>query len=148
MNPLDDMICFALYRASNAVAQAHRTVLEPWNLTYTQYIALVALGSAPDGLTVGGLGEQLGLDSGTLSPLLRRLDERGLVLRERRDSDERRVTASLTADGRRTLGELGEAIACLGPRYGVSSAAELSELVSTLGRITSGMRAPVAPPVP
>ncbi|MDO9396113.1 MAG: MarR family transcriptional regulator, partial [Herbiconiux sp.] len=97
------MVCFALYSASNAVAQAHRAALEPWGLTYTQYIALVELAAGPtDGLAVSELGRRLALDSGTLSPLLRRLDQRGLVSRERRSRDERVVTVSLTADGRRT----------------------------------------------
>ncbi|MFB2555582.1 MarR family winged helix-turn-helix transcriptional regulator [Herbiconiux liangxiaofengii] len=140
-SPLDAMLCFALYRASNAVAQAYRDALAPWNLTYTQYIALVALSTAPDGLTVGALGTRLGLDSGTLSPMLRRLDERGLVSRERRDPDERRVTVTLTDTGAHTFAELADAVQCISPRYGVSSAEEFSNLLAALGRIESGMRA-------
>ena len=77
--PLDDFVCFAMYTASHATTQAYREVLKPWRLTYPQYLAMVVLATGER--SVGELGEELGLDSGTLSPLLRRLDERGLVAR-------------------------------------------------------------------
>ncbi|MDD0857840.1 MarR family transcriptional regulator [Arthrobacter alpinus] len=80
---LDSMVCFAIYSASNAVSKAHKVALEPWELTYTQYIALLELSTAPEGLTVSDLGKRMSLDSGTLSPVLRRLAERGLVSRSR-----------------------------------------------------------------
>lgn len=143
-SPLDSMACFALYSASNAVSQAHRAALAPWNLTYTQYIALVVLADASDasaGLTVSELGARLGLDSGTLSPLVRRLEGRGLVTRERRSTDERMVTVSLTDAGRTTRAELAEAVACLTPAYGIGSVDELHHLIASLRGIADGMRA-------
>ncbi|WP_290802869.1 MarR family transcriptional regulator [Herbiconiux sp.] len=151
-SPLDSMACFALYSASNAVGQAHRAALAPWNLTYTQYIALVVLADAAApadasagagasaGLTVGELGTRLGLDSGTLSPLLRRLEARGLVARERVSADERVVTVSLTDAGRTTRAELAEAVACLTPAYGLGSVDELHQLIASLRGIAEGMR--------
>ena len=145
-SPLDSMACFALYSASNAVGQAHRAALAPWNLTYTQYIALVVLADAADpagasaGLTVTELGMRLGLDSGTLSPLVRRLEARGLVVRERRSADERVVTVSLTDAGRTTRAELADAIACLTPAYGLGSVDELHQLIASLRGIAEGMR--------
>ncbi|WP_066041569.1 MarR family winged helix-turn-helix transcriptional regulator [Herbiconiux solani] len=139
-SPLDDMACFALYSASNAVAQAHRAALAPWNLTYTQYIALVELAADRDGLTVGALGSRLGLDSGTLSPMLRRLEERGLVIRARSRDDERVVTVSLTDEGRSVRAELAEAVSCLTPAYGLGSLDELRSLVASLHGIAEGMR--------
>ncbi|MFG6501837.1 MarR family winged helix-turn-helix transcriptional regulator [Microbacterium sp. P05] len=98
MTAVDDMVCFALYSASRATTQAYRRVLEPWGLTYPQYLVLVTLWS--DGIrTIGELGETLALDSGTLSPLVRRLERSGLVARARRLDDERVVEVSLTDDG-------------------------------------------------
>jgi len=139
-SPLDSMACFALYSASNAVGQAHRAALAPWNLTYTQYLALVVLADATAGLTVSELGARLGLDSGTLSPLLRRLESRGLVSRERRSADERVVTVSLTDAGRTTRAELAGAVACLTPAYGLGSLDELHQLIASLRGIAEGMR--------
>ncbi len=167
-SPLDSMACFALYSASNAVGQAHRAALAPWNLTYTQYIALVVLADAADaadesdtedapraprapresraqaGLTVSELGSRLGLDSGTLSPLVRRLEARGLVSRERRSADERVVTVSLTDAGLTTRAELADAVACLTPAYGLGSVDELHQLIASLRGIAEGMRAQAA----
>ncbi|WP_054011006.1 MarR family winged helix-turn-helix transcriptional regulator [Arthrobacter sp. ERGS1:01] len=138
---LDSMVCFAIYSASNAVAKAHRVLLEPWELTYTQYIVLLELGSNPDGLTVSELGAGMHLDSGTLSPLLRRLDDRGLVSRDRASSDERVVTAKLTDAGKTVLGELLASLGDLREAYGFDSAEQARELIRELQRITDGMRA-------
>jgi len=79
---LDELVCFAIYSAANSTSQAYRQVLAPWNLTYTQYLVLVVLSDGDR--TVTTLGHELGLDSGTVSPLLARLEARGLVVRERR----------------------------------------------------------------
>ena len=83
-------MCFALYSAANATVQAYRQVLAPWDLTYTQFLVLVVLGG--EDRTVTAIGQELGLDSGTLSPLLGRLETRGMVTRRRQDRDERVVT--------------------------------------------------------
>lgn len=96
---LDQQLCFALYNASRAMTAAYRPLLEPLGLTYPQYIAMLALWQR-DHVSVRELGEALLLDSGTLTPLLKRLEQAGLVSRRRRRSDEREVEIALTAAGR------------------------------------------------
>ena len=96
---LDNQLCFALYAASRAVVQAYGPLLEPLGVTYPQYIALLVLWES-DGLSVKQLGERLQLDSGTLTPLLKRLEARGLLERRRATSDERVVEIFLTTQGR------------------------------------------------
>jgi DNA-binding MarR family transcriptional regulator len=96
---LNDQICFALYNASRALTSYYRILLEPLGLTYPQYLAILALHEFGQS-TVAGLGEKLHLDSGTLSPLLKRLEASGLVARERSVDDERSVSVSLTVEGR------------------------------------------------
>ncbi|MFL2001670.1 MULTISPECIES: MarR family winged helix-turn-helix transcriptional regulator [unclassified Microbacterium] len=117
MPAVDDMVCFALYSASRATTQAYRRVLEPWGLTYPQYLVLVTLWT--DGpRTVGELGQTLDLDSGTLSPLLRRLERAGTVTRTRRSDDERVVEVSLTELGldlrERMSGVSAQIATCMG----------------------------------
>jgi len=97
---LDRHLCFALYSASRAMTAAYRPILTELNLTYPQYLVLLVLWEE-DRVTVGQLGERLQLDSGTLSPLLKRLEANGLVRRERSQSDERLVDVTLTDAGRR-----------------------------------------------
>ncbi len=96
---LESQVCFALYAASRATTAAYRPALAALDLTYPQYLVLLALWEH-DGLTVGDLGRRLQLDSGTLSPLLRRLERNGVVRRHRDPDDERRVTVELTPHGR------------------------------------------------
>lgn len=96
---LDRQLCFALYSASRVATGAYREGLTRLGLTYTQYVTLLALWEA-DGPSVSELGERLQLDSGTLSPLLRRLEAAGHVERRRDHRDERRVTVHLTDQGR------------------------------------------------
>lgn len=97
---LDRHLCFALYSASRAMTAAYRPVLDELNLTYPQYLVLLVLWEEGRA-TVGGLGARLHLDSGTLSPLLKRLEANGFVRRERSSTDERLVDVTLTAAGRR-----------------------------------------------
>ncbi|MCJ0701972.1 MarR family transcriptional regulator [Frigoribacterium faeni] len=95
---LDEQICFALYSASRALTSRYRDLLEPLGITYPQYLVLLVLWE--DGETgVSGLGQRLHLDSGTLSPLLRRLEAQGLVSRRRGSVDERAVQVALTPAG-------------------------------------------------
>ncbi|MEU0495474.1 MarR family transcriptional regulator [Mycobacterium sp. NPDC006124] len=104
---LDQHLCFALYSASRAMTAAYRPVLTEMNLTYPQYLVLLVLWEASDEagpggearVTVGHLGERLQLDSGTLSPLLKRLEANGFVRRERSRTDERLVEVTLTESG-------------------------------------------------
>jgi MarR family transcriptional regulator, organic hydroperoxide resistance regulator len=96
---LDQHLCFALYSASRAMTAAYRPVLTEMNLTYPQYLVLLVLWES-ERVTVGQLGERLQLDSGTLSPLLKRLEANGFVRRERSSADERLVDVTLTDAGR------------------------------------------------
>lgn len=96
---LDHQLCFALYSASLAMTKLYKPLLEELGLTYPQYLALLVLWEQ-DGLTVSDLGERLHLDSGTLTPLLKRLETAGLLSRLRDVQDERRVLIRLTAAGR------------------------------------------------
>ena len=96
---LDRQLCFALYSASLAMTKLYKPLLDPLGLTYPQYLAMLVLWER-DGLTVSQLGERLALDSGTLTPLLKRLQASGLLQRLRDAEDERRVRLRLTAAGR------------------------------------------------
>ena len=97
---LDNQVCFALYSASLAMTKLYKPLLEELGLTYPQYLAMLVLWEK-DGLMVSEIGERLSLDSGTLTPLLKRLETAGLVARVRDVQDERRVHITLTAAGRR-----------------------------------------------
>src|ERR1700716_2065877 len=97
---LDRQLCFALYSASRAMTAAYRPVLSEMNLTYPQYLVMLVLWEEAT-ITVGRLGERLQLDSGTLSPLLKRLEGNGFVRRERSRDDERLVDVTLPPAGRR-----------------------------------------------
>jgi len=97
---LDDQLCFALYSASRAVTAAYRPLLTELKLTYPQYLVMLVLWEEGRA-NVGRLCERLKLDSGTLSPLLKRLESVGYVTRERSSDDERRVEVVLTAAGKR-----------------------------------------------
>lgn len=97
--PLSDYLCFAVYSANLAFGRAYRPVLEPLGLTYTQYVALVAVWEQDD-QTVGSLGEKLFLESNTLTPILKKLEQTGFVERRRDPADERQVRIRLTAKGR------------------------------------------------
>jgi MarR family transcriptional regulator, organic hydroperoxide resistance regulator len=96
---LDHQLCFALYASSLAMTKLYKPLLDPLGLTYPQYLVMLVLWQG-DGITVSQLGERLALDSGTLTPLLKRLESSGLVQRLRDSADERRVLLQLTASGR------------------------------------------------
>ena len=109
---LDNQLCFAVYSASLAMTRLYKPLLEKLGLTYPQYLVLLVLWER-DGLTVSELGERLSLDSGTLTPLLKRLEANGLVARIRDTADERRVHVSLSAAGRRLKARAAEVPGCL-----------------------------------
>lgn len=96
---LDNQLCFPLYACSKEVVRQYANYLDDLGITYTQYIALMALWEQ-DGLSVGELGERLYLDSGTLTPLLKKMEKNGLLNRRRSEADERRVEVKLTEEGR------------------------------------------------
>src|SRR3954463_16375045 len=87
---LDNQLCFAVYAAAHAFNATYKPLLEPLGLTYPQYLAMLVLWEE-DGVTVSAIGSRLGLDSGTLTPLLKRLEAAGLVSRLRDAADERQV---------------------------------------------------------
>lgn len=95
---LDHQLCFALYSSSLAMTKLYKPLLEPLGLTYPQYLVMLVLWEQND-LSVSQLGERLFLDSGTLTPLLKRLQSAGLIERQRDDADERRVRVRLTPKG-------------------------------------------------
>lgn len=138
---LDDFVCFAMYRASHATTQAYREILRPWELTYPQYLALVVLATGEH--SVSELGEELSLDSGTLSPMLRRLEDRGFVSRRRDEADERVVRIALTAEGAAAHAAVMAEVGCLVPAF-TGAGGDLPELLRQLGAITENMRELVA----
>jgi DNA-binding MarR family transcriptional regulator len=97
---LDNQLCFALYSASRAMTRAYGPLLADLGLTYPQYVTMLALWESTGPMGVGDLGTRLHLDSGTLTPLLKRLEHAGLVTRTRDADDERRVLIALTDAGR------------------------------------------------
>ena len=99
MLKLDNQLCFALYSASLAMTRVYKPLLDELGLTYPQYLAMLVLWER-DGLMVSELGERLYLDSGTLTPLLKRLEASGFITRIRDVEDERRVHITLSAAGR------------------------------------------------
>lgn len=131
---LDLQLCFALYSSSLAMTKLYKPLLSPLGLTYPQYLVMLVLWES-DALAVSTLGQRLGLDSGTLTPLLKRLEGQGLVERRRSTQDERRVDIHLT-DAGRTLREqavrIPEQLAC-------ASACSLDEL-QTLTRQLQDLR--------
>jgi DNA-binding MarR family transcriptional regulator len=134
---LDAQLCFLLYATTRAVTQAYVPLLAPLGLTYPQYLTMLALWEE-DGATIGRLGERLRLDSGTLTPLVKRLEALGLVERRRSTSDERVVHAHLTPAGRRLRAKAEGVPTALLCQTGLSVAAterlqgELRRLLATL----------------
>ncbi|MBI5276357.1 MAG: MarR family transcriptional regulator [Burkholderiales bacterium] len=109
---LDNQLCFALYSTSLAVTKLYKPLLEELGLTYPQYLAMLVLWET-DGVSVSELGQRLSLDSGTLTPLLKRLEAAGLVSRLRAVDDERRVQVTLTPAGRKLKARAAKVPGCL-----------------------------------
>ncbi|MFC8620397.1 MarR family winged helix-turn-helix transcriptional regulator [Micromonospora purpureochromogenes] len=128
-------VCFALYAASRALTDVYRPILDEVGLTYPQYLVLLVLWEREDAPTVSELGAALRLDSGTLSPLLKRLESAGLVVRSRSARDERRVEVGLTADGRALRHRMDEVPLQVARATGLTEA-ELIALRDTLTRVT------------
>jgi MarR family transcriptional regulator, organic hydroperoxide resistance regulator len=130
---LDRQLCFALYAASRAVARAYTPLLADASLTYPQYVTMLALWENPDqSRSVGELGERLHLDSGTLTPLLKRLASAGYVTRSRDVGDERRVLVTLTAQGL----ALRDRLAAVPESFGACMGLEISEAASLRDQLT------------
>jgi len=134
---LDEQLCFALYNAQRAVTRAYAPLLEPLGLTYPQYLVLLVLWER-DGLPVKQLGERLALDSGTLTPLLKRLEHQGMVERRRGELDERVVHIHLTDRGRALRSKarkIPTELACRAG-YDVASERSLHELMRLRDELT------------
>jgi DNA-binding MarR family transcriptional regulator len=140
---LDAQLCFALHDAARAIVGCYRPLLEAAGITYTQYLVLLVLWEGADPVPVGALCERLHMDSGTLSPLLKRLEARGLVTRRRSTRDERSVEVGITEAG---LALRGQALAA---QSGFAAATGLTreeatalrdEVVALTGRLRSGER--------
>ena len=136
---LDNQLCFALYRATRAVQRSYAPHLAELGLTYPQYLAMLVLWEE-EPLTVGALGERLHLDSGTLTPLLKRLQEAGLVERRRDEDDERRVNIVLTRRGRALRAKAEGVPAKVFDCYGFSIA-DGAALRSTLNELSDRIEA-------
>jgi DNA-binding MarR family transcriptional regulator len=109
---LDNQLCFALYSTSLAMTKLYKPLLEALGLTYPQYLVMLVLWEHDD-VTVSSLGERLFLDSGTLTPLLKRMETADLLARTRSKEDERRVHISLTATGRKLKTQAAKIPACV-----------------------------------
>lgn len=97
---LENQLCFPLYASSREVIKKYKKLLDPLGLTYTQYIVMMVLWDKTS-VNVKALGERLHLDSGTLSPLLKKMEAQGIVTRYRDDKDERNVIVNITPEGER-----------------------------------------------
>lgn len=109
---LDNQLCFALYSTSLAMTKLYKPLLEALGLTYPQYLVMLVLWEQDD-VTVSSLGDRLFLDSGTLTPLLKRMETADLLARTRSKEDERRVHISLTATGRKLKTQAAKVPACV-----------------------------------
>ncbi|MFI0942924.1 MarR family winged helix-turn-helix transcriptional regulator [Streptomyces sp. NPDC021020] len=140
----DDLACFAVHVAARELDNAYRRELRPLGLTYPQYLTMLLLWDR-DGRSVKELGEALRFESGTLSPLLKRLESAGLVTRERSRTDERSVLVRLTGEGR-ALREPGQGVVQRVFGHLDYSAAEAEQLHAALRRLIAALDA--APPAP
>jgi len=134
---LNRQVCFALYSASKAATAVYRPMLDELGLTYPQYLVMLVLWEDQP-RSVRELGEELGLDSGTLSPLLKRLESLGLVDRRRSAEDERRVEVFLTDAGTALSAKSTAIPQQLAAAAGLS-APELDQLRETLARLTAAL---------
>jgi DNA-binding MarR family transcriptional regulator len=136
---LDNQICFAIYASSREITKLYRPLLQNLGLTYTQYVTMLALWEK-DNATVSELGTKLYLDSGTLTPLLKKLEAAGLVKRTRDKKDERSVLVTLTPDGealREKAIDIPEQLACkldATPEEGAMLLGQMQELLDRVKR--------------
>jgi DNA-binding MarR family transcriptional regulator len=132
---LERQLCFAVYSTAHAFTRAYKPILDKVGLTYPQYLVMLVLWEKSE-LPVKIIGEQLDLDSGTLSPLLKRLEQNGLITRTRDPKDERQVIVSLTAKGDAMRGDVDTIMASIGQAAGCT----LDEMV-TIREMLQGLRA-------
>lgn len=134
------LLCFNVYATSHAFTRLYRTMLEPLGLTYPQFLVILSLG-AEDGQCVGRLSTDLGLDTNTLSPLLKRMEAAGQIARSRSLRDERKVHVTLTGAGRSLSAQAAAiparivAIIGLDPAEGAATTATLERLRRALSTV-------------
>lgn len=143
---LDNQLCFSLYSASLAMTKLYKPLLHAIDLTYPQYLVMLVLWER-DGLTVSLLGERLSLDSGTLTPLLKRMETAGLLVRQRSNEDERRVHVCLSPAGKRLQAQAAHIPACLVDQSGLPLN-ELRALNQQIKSLRTAMQAPPTQPAP
>ncbi len=136
---LDEQLCFALYTASRAMTSCYRPMLDALGLTYPQFLVLLVLWERGN-TSVTGVGHALQLETGTLSPLLKRLEATGLITRTRQTDDERSVLVGLTARGRALEARAVDVQHEMGAATGMSPA-EIDALRTTLHVLTGSLRA-------
>jgi DNA-binding MarR family transcriptional regulator len=132
---LDNQICFTLYATSMAITRTYKPMLDEMGVTYPQYLVLSVLGE-DDGATVGAIAHRLALESSTITPPVKRLEQAGLVIRQRSSVDERQVQVFLTPAGRALLNRCD----CLGETLVAKSAMTLDQL-DALNRQVQALRA-------
>ena len=138
----EQQLCFAVYAAGQAFARLYRPLLEPLGLTYPQYLTMLVLWEG-EPVSVTGIGQRLGLDTGTLTPLLKRLEAAGLVRRTRSATDERRVVVTLTDSGRALKEQarsIPDAVSCASGRD-VPDVMKLRDEINALSRALDASRA-------
>ena len=143
---LDNQLCFALYAATRAITKTYREKLEPIGLTYPQYLVLLVLWERED-VTVSEIGQKLFLDSGTLTPLIKRLESMGLVNRKRGTDDEREVRVTLTPQGNNLKSGVLDARLFVACRLGMTEPQILnlrSDLMALIGRLGTDCMAEAA----
>ena len=138
---IDDMLCFALYAASRATTDVYRLLLEDLGLTYPQYLVMIVLWEHKT-CSVKDIGSILHLDSGTLSPLLKRLENAGLIKRQRRAEDERVVDITLTDEGRALSKRAADVPTKISCKFGIEYD-EYTELLGLLKKLTEHLSAQV-----
>lgn len=139
MSVTDKMLCFSLYSAARATTRAYRTLLAPWDLTYPQYLVLMVLWNDGE-QSVQSLGTAMQLDSGTLSPLIRRLEKAGYVVRERREADARIVTVTLTDAGWALRAQLAHIPAKVRKLLLATSDKEAAQLIQRLQKMCASLQ--------
>jgi DNA-binding MarR family transcriptional regulator len=134
---LDQQLCFALYSATNSITRLYRSLLDDYDLTYPQYLVLLVLWEK-DNVAIKEVMKRLKLDSGTLSPIIKRLQNAGLVEKVRTDKDERIVRLMLTDKARQlepAIAKVQDRVAC---QTGLSSS-EFFELLDRLNQLASSL---------
>ncbi|EPE99595.1 MarR family winged helix-turn-helix transcriptional regulator [Rhizobium grahamii] len=131
---LQNQLCFAVYSTAHAFTRAYKPILDKVGLTYPQYLVMLALWEK-SAQAVKAIGEQLDLDSGTLSPLLKRLEQNGLIKRTRDSRDERQVIVSLTDKGLAMRSEIDTIMTAIGQAAGCTL-----EEMKTIRGLLRGLR--------